>query len=97
MTSDDSTLAPESGSFIPLPGRDNPLRFEVPPGWPEESHLVMSYGALVAREWLFNPGGETLWSNFAKGRTLQRSLLDRMAFEIGFLAQLERRLERLPQ
>jgi hypothetical protein len=55
----------------------------------------MSYGALVAREWLFAPGGETLWSHFAKGRTLQRSMLDRMAYEIGFLTQLERRLERL--
>ena len=56
----------------------------------------MRYGALVAREWLFAPGGETLWSNFARGRTLQRSMLDRMAYEIGFLAQLEHRLERRP-
>ncbi|WP_448683156.1 LasR-specific antiactivator QslA [Pseudomonas nicosulfuronedens] len=95
MSSDDNTLDPASNRFHPLPGSDHPLRFETPPGWPEESHLVMSYGALVAREWLFAPGGETLWSNFARGRTLQRSMLDRMAYEIGFLAQLERRLERL--
>lgn len=97
MSSDNNTLDPESARFHTLLGSDHPLRFETPPGWPEESHLVMSYGALVAREWLFAPGGETLWSNFAKGRTLQRSMLDRMAYEIGFLTQLERRFERLPQ
>jgi hypothetical protein len=70
MSSDSNPLDPESALLDTLPNSDKPLRFEVPPGWPEESHLIMSYGSLVAREWLFAPGGETLWSNFAKGRTL---------------------------
>lgn len=97
MSSDNNTLDPESALPNALPSGTQPLRFKYPSDWPEQSRLAMDYGTTVAREWLFAPGGETLWDNFVQGRALQNSMLDRMAYEIGFLRQLERRLERLPQ
>ncbi|MCP1649339.1 LasR-specific antiactivator QslA [Pseudomonas nitroreducens] len=96
MSSDNNTLDPESTLLYALSSDDVPLKFEVPPGWPEESLAVMTHGAQVAREWLLAPRRETLWVDFAKGRTVQKDMLDRMAYEIGFLTHLQQQLEQLP-
>ncbi|PJI49323.1 MAG: hypothetical protein CTR55_08115 [Pseudomonas sp.] len=95
MSSDNNTLDPESALLDAQPNGDQSPVFKLPVDWPEESQLVMAYGDVVAREWLFAPGGETLWVNFAKGRTLQKDMLNRMAYEIGFLNHLQRQFERL--
>ncbi|MBD9675647.1 hypothetical protein IB274_03000 [Pseudomonas sp. PDM18] len=101
MSSDNNTHDPESelhqGLRDTLSSSDNPVTFKLPPDWPEESDQAMAYGTVVARQWLFAPGGESLWTCFARGRTVQSDMLDRMAFEIGFLTHLQQQIDRLPQ